>query len=124
MWGTAQPGRLALGCSRFPADLPGFILCPLPPPSQNCTKSHGSLLQKGEFIFNSAWGGGILMGENYRQEHFSYRNSEGAIKQRRAAWPGQTHGPLGPEHSVAGAAAPPQLHAPRDEEQQGPSSAP
>lgn len=75
MWGTAQPGRSALGCSRFPADLPGFILCPLPPPSRDCTKSHGSLLQKGEFIFKSAWGGGILMGENYSQ-YVSFTGTE------------------------------------------------
>lgn len=89
MWGMAQPGCLAFSCSCFPVDLPEFILCPLPPPSRECTKSHSSLLQKEEFIFNSAWGGGVdFNGRELQPVCFSYRNREGAIKQQQRclAW--------------------------------------
>lgn len=80
MWGTAQPGRLALGCSRFPADLPGFILCPLPPPSRNCTKSHGSLLQKGEFYFQQCMGWGDFNGRELQAGMFLLQEHRGCNK--------------------------------------------
>lgn len=64
------------------------------------------------------------MGENYRQYISLTATERVQYNSRRAAWPGQAPGPLGPEHSAFGKAALPQLHRARDQEQQGPSSAP
>lgn len=52
------------------------------------------------------------MGENTGStgtERVQYNSS-------RAAWPGKSHGPLGPKHSAFGKAALLQLHRPRDQE--------
>lgn len=59
------------------------------------------------------------MGKNYRQ-YISLTGTEKVqYNSSRAAWPGQAHGPL-----AFSKAALPQFHRPRDQEQQGPSSAP
>lgn len=64
------------------------------------------------------------MGKNYRQ-YISLTGTERVqYNSSRAAWPGQAHGPLGPQHGAFSKAALPQFHRPRDQEQQGPSSAP
>lgn len=67
MQGTAQPGRLAL--SAAPVSLlicPGSFCahCLLHPKT---APNHTAHFCKRKFIFNSAQGGGILMGENYSQ---------------------------------------------------------